>query len=266
MTENDSGPVWDFITTVPYHGMDVYSFVAPTLVDSNATTSSTGEYWTTFVVTAHTMVPDLFFDSEPESGYSVDNLIPSVPQNLTASYYSDPGTLVMLNWESIEDEDFDYYTIYRGTAPGVLPSDEPYGYTVDTSFVDQALEPGQIYYYVVTAVDFNGNESAPSNEADATVLSTDPTLNVPDSYALSQNYPNPFNPVTTLSFDLPEANQVKVTVHNLLGEVVVTLVDDYRPAGRYTIQWDAREFPSGMYLVRMESGTYGFTRKMMLLK
>ncbi|NOZ74123.1 MAG: hypothetical protein GXO90_01925 [FCB group bacterium] len=171
MTNEDT--VWDFITTVPYHGDDVYSFIAPTLVDSNATTGQTGDYWSTFVVTAHTMDPYQFFDSEPESGYSVDNLIPSVPEDLVAAYYSDPGA-VQLSWRPIADEDFDYYAIYRSTDSGSMSNGDPYGFTVDTTFVDQALDPGQTYYYVVTAFDFNGNESDPSNEVTATILSTDP--------------------------------------------------------------------------------------------
>ena len=262
---NGADTLWDFITTVPFHGMDTYSFVAPTLVDSNATTAQTGEYWSTFVVTAHTMDPNQFFDSQPASGYSVDNLVPSVPEDFLASYSQETGT-VQLTWSPIPDEDFDYFAIYRSDAAGVSPENDPYAFTTDTTFVDQDVVTGETYYYVVTAFDFNGNQSDASAEASATVLSVDPLAEIPDSYGLSQNYPNPFNPTTAIHFDLPEASKVKITIFNVLGKSVATLVDENRPAGSYTLNWDAHSYPSGMYLVRMEAGSYHSVRKMMLLK
>ncbi|RMF10244.1 MAG: T9SS C-terminal target domain-containing protein [Candidatus Neomarinimicrobiota bacterium] len=263
--QTNDDTLWDFVTTVPFHGMDeAYSFVAPTLVDSNSTTGPTGDYWSTFIVTAHTMDPMQFFDSDPESGYSVDNLVPSVPEGLAASYYTGSDA-VELTWHPVPDEDFDYYAVYRSTEAGAEMAAEPYGFTVDTTFTDQNLVPGT-YYYVVTAVDFNGNESPPSDEATVTLLATAAESLIPDQYALHPNYPNPFNPVTSLKYDLPETAPVKITVHNVLGEVVATLVDQQRPAGQYTLQWDAGALPSGMYLIRMETGTFTATRKVMLLK
>jgi hypothetical protein len=98
--------------------------------------------------------------------------------------------------------------------------------------------------------------------------------NVPSRFALQQNYPNPFNPVTTISIDLPVASTVTVTVYNLIGQEIKTLVGDQAmDAGTHTVQFDANALASGVYLYRLQANSTddpstSFTqiRKMMLLK
>ena len=89
---------------------------------------------------------------------------------------------------------------------------------------------------------------------------------IPDHFALHQNYPNPFNPVTEIEFDLPEASQVRIDIYNIMGQQIVSLVDDYLEAGAYSIPWDGSGYASGVYLYRMETGSYTKTMKMILLK
>jgi hypothetical protein len=94
---------------------------------------------------------------------------------------------------------------------------------------------------------------------------------LPTSFALMQNYPNPFNPETNLEFALPNAVHVTLTVYNVLGQAVVTLVDDKLPAGNHEIRWrgldqQGQAVASGVYLYRLQAGTETMTRKMMLLK
>jgi 6-phosphogluconolactonase (cycloisomerase 2 family) len=94
---------------------------------------------------------------------------------------------------------------------------------------------------------------------------------LPTTYAISQNYPNPFNPVTTIRYQIPEDVQVRITVHNLLGQVVATLVDEQLSAGYYQTLWDGRnhaglQAASGVYLYRIQAGNYIKTKKMLLLK
>jgi hypothetical protein len=89
---------------------------------------------------------------------------------------------------------------------------------------------------------------------------------IPAGYNLTQNYPNPFNPATTISFALPEASSVKLIVYNLLGQAVAELVNGYRTAGSYEVNWDASALTSGVYLYRLESGDNVIARKMTLLK
>lgn len=95
--------------------------------------------------------------------------------------------------------------------------------------------------------------------------------NVPLKFAVHNNYPNPFNPVTTIRFDLPEANRTKVTVWNILGQHVNTLYVGDLQAGTHTIHFNGRdrtgqELASGMYFYKVESGLHQATKKMMLLK
>jgi len=94
---------------------------------------------------------------------------------------------------------------------------------------------------------------------------------LPVSYALMQNYPNPFNPETSIEFTLPQASQVMLSVYNVLGQRVVTLVDGDFPAGVHQVQWNGTDrhgqaVASGIYLYRLVSGAETMTRKMMLLK
>lgn len=94
---------------------------------------------------------------------------------------------------------------------------------------------------------------------------------VPSQFVLEQNYPNPFNPSTTIQFELPAAAQVQLVVYNLLGQRIAVLVDEARPAGRYSVQWNGRDdagraVSSGIYLFRFEAGEQVNVRRMTLLK
>jgi flagellar hook assembly protein FlgD len=90
-------------------------------------------------------------------------------------------------------------------------------------------------------------------------------------FALFQNTPNPFNPTTTISFALPEPAHVTLSIYNLLGQEVIRLMDEYRPAGRYSVFWNGENtsgqpVASGLYLYRLQTDKAGITRKMSLLR
>jgi len=89
---------------------------------------------------------------------------------------------------------------------------------------------------------------------------------LPGSFALNQNYPNPFNPTTDIAFDLPKASQVELTVYNVLGQEVTTLVNGKLDAGTHVIMWDAGSVSSGVYFYRLQAENFSETKKMMLLK
>jgi len=93
----------------------------------------------------------------------------------------------------------------------------------------------------------------------------------PRGYVLSQNYPNPFNPSTTISYDLPISGPVEMTIYNVRGQMVRTLIDEDQSAGSHSIQWDGRTdrgqlASSGIYFYRLRSGDWSHTRKMVLMK
>jgi hypothetical protein len=86
------------------------------------------------------------------------------------------------------------------------------------------------------------------------------------SFALRQNYPNPFNPSTRIEFSVPKSTFVTVKVFNLLGEEVGTLASQQFNAGRYTVDWNARSAPSGVYFYRLTAGPFVDTKRMLLLR
>lgn len=88
---------------------------------------------------------------------------------------------------------------------------------------------------------------------------------LPTEFALSQNYPNPFNPTTAIDLSLPVASQYRLTIYNIVGQVVETM-EGYAEAGHETLTWDASEQSSGIYLYKVQAGSFTATRKMVLLK
>ncbi|MEO8168333.1 MAG: T9SS type A sorting domain-containing protein [bacterium] len=88
----------------------------------------------------------------------------------------------------------------------------------------------------------------------------------PQEFVLEQNYPNPFNPVTTIEFWTVSDGIVSLKVYNLLGEKVVYLVNEFRPAGDYQVRFDASSFASGIYLYKLQGVNLTRTMKMLLLR
>ncbi len=80
------------------------------------------------------------------------------------------------------------------------------------------------------------------------------------------NYPNPFNPTTTIHYSIPESGIVKLVVYNSLGEQVETLVNEYKDADNFQVEFDASELNSGIYFYRLQSQGFAETKKMILIK
>ena len=89
---------------------------------------------------------------------------------------------------------------------------------------------------------------------------------VPESFVLHPNYPNPFNPATTIPFDIAQAGHVTLTIIDMLGREVATLVDGPVTPGRYETTWETDRMPSGVYLSRLEVNGQVSTRRLVLLK
>ncbi|MEX1138898.1 MAG: T9SS type A sorting domain-containing protein [Bacteroidota bacterium] len=85
-------------------------------------------------------------------------------------------------------------------------------------------------------------------------------------FHLAQNYPNPFNPTTEIRFDLPDNGNVRVVVFDVLGRRVKTLLNEFKSAGNYSINFDGADIPSGIYFYRLEYGEQTFVRRMQLVK
>jgi streptogramin lyase len=124
-------------------------------------------------------------------------------------------------------------------------------------YKDKNLKPG-IYNYRLEQIDFDGKRTI---SLEVTVL-----LTLPEIFSLEQNYPNPFNPSTTISWQVPVGSHQTLKVYDLLGREVATLVDEYKPAGSYEIQFDSSNLSSGVYIYRLTAGNFSSTNKMTLLK
>jgi hypothetical protein len=98
-------------------------------------------------------------------------------------------------------------------------------------------------------------------DADATAVAALPT-----GFALNQNYPNPFNPETTIDFSLPDNSLVDLSIYDTLGRQVATLLEGSVEAGFYSVKWNARDLPSGVYFYRLQAGDHSTMKKCLLLK
>jgi hypothetical protein len=140
-----------------------------------------------------------------------------------------------------------------GYVAGFGTTTEPKAY----SFVDTRLETGR-YTYRLKQIDLDGTYKY-SQELNVDV-------EVPIEYVLEQNYPNPFNPSTTIKYSILEDGFVKLAVYNMLGEEIISLVNNVQKAGRYEVTFDASNLASGVYLYRLEAQKFISIKKMILIK
>jgi len=92
------------------------------------------------------------------------------------------------------------------------------------------------------------------------------TSSIPAVFKLAQNYPNPFNPTTTIGFSIPQSGNVTLKIYNVLGREVAALVNGYKNAGNYSVNFDGSKLSSGVYFYELKSGKYSNTKKLLLLK
>jgi hypothetical protein len=116
------------------------------------------------------------------------------------------------------------------------------------------------------SVSKSGGSTSVADVSVQQLIEEDAATEMPTQYELYNAYPNPFNPSTTIRFDLPEATKVRLAVYDMLGREVAVLADGERPAGQYSIRFDAGKLSSGMYIYRLQTGDYTQTKKLMLMK
>lgn len=132
---------------------------------------------------------------------------------------------------------------------------------------------GSAYYVLSTGINdiyiYAGTNASGVWRRELTEVITDINDNIdftPSGYSLEQNYPNPFNPSTTISFSIPNEEFVSLKVYNSLGEEVAELVNETKPAGNYSVTFDASELTSGIYFYKISAGNFIETKKMIYLK
>lgn len=211
-----------------------------------------------------------FNATEADDGLAIDDftLDNPLPVELTSFSAAVIGKDVKLSWQTATELNNYGFEIERkvsnsqsslgnyekiGFINGNGNSNSPKSY----SFVDDKVSAGK-YFYRLKQIDNDGQyEYSKTIEVD---------VNGVKEYKLTQNYPNPFNPATTIQYILPQAGMVKLTLYNILGQEIRTLVNEMKEAGTHTINIDASDLNSGMYIYKIESGSFVQTRKMTLVK
>ncbi|MED5427023.1 MAG: lectin-like protein, partial [Candidatus Neomarinimicrobiota bacterium] len=260
--ERLDGDTWVGLNSVSAYGNDEYVVEATTLADS---TSENDAIMTYRIIAA---MEEGNFASEPESGYSVDNIAPGAPTGVVAGI---SDGVVYLEWAPSDANDLDYYAVYRSTDPEFLPGeDNMIGSSEGSDFADDVEELGD-YYYAVTAFDIHENESDPSELVNVTLLSLEDIHGLPEVFTLHQNYPNPFNPNTQIQYALPTDANVSIVIYDLMGRQIRTLVNQQISAGYHSVMWNATSdmgspVSAGVYIYTITANDFRDVKKMVLLK
>jgi hypothetical protein len=245
----------------------------------------------TYVIMANGVLNPMMFSLNPDSIaiafnlFPVDNIVESAPQ----------GMVKVIGFHGATDAPaVDIYPLYEDVAYGEfssyaeIPAD---AYTIE---IRPAGSPNALVAYDVnlsglgggSAVAFASGFLNPANNQNGeafglfaalpngTVVefpavstkAEDGFSGLPKDFSLNQNYPNPFNPSTTISFSLAEPSNVKLTVFNMLGQEVSTLINEQLEAGSHQVEFNGTGVPSGIYFYRIDAGSHSQTQKMTLLK
>ncbi|UCF05845.1 MAG: T9SS type A sorting domain-containing protein, partial [bacterium] len=257
---------WELIDSHDAYYLEGYSKIVPTAFDSSAATSD----YHYFQVIAHTSAPMTFYVSDPDSGYSVDNLAPAMPLGLAGEQIYVPEGIT-LTWDPNTEVDFSSYGVYRGLNEGFVPGPANLiASPCDTILFDGEWRWDGGYYYKVSAIDIHGNESPFALLRPEEVTGED-ILDTPRAAFLSQNFPNPFNPQTKIAFGIRETTDVSLRIYDVSGHLVSVLVEESREAGRYEETWDGKDIggrsvASGVYFYRLDAGAFTETKKMVLMR
>jgi hypothetical protein len=174
---------------------------------------------------------------------------------------------------------------YINTAALTLDASSTWNVTAD-SYLTSLTETGGTTSSALTNITDNGytiyyNKSLSANSwlggstytlsgggklTPATTTAVNESTTTPAAFALNQNYPNPFNPTTIISYQLPVSGFISLKVYDILGKEVSILTNGYKPAGKYTVTFNASGLASGIYIYKLNSGNYSSIKKMMVLK
>ena len=133
-------------------------------------------------------------------------------------------------------------------------------------YTDKKVSNGLTYWYKLVDVDYSGvRKEHPAISATPNAFDTE-NRSMPDCYALHHNYPNPFNPTTTFKYALPKESTIILSIYDINGRLIETLANEKQQPGFYSIQWDASQFSSGVYIYRIQAGGFSSVKKCILMK
>ena len=142
---------------------------------------------------------------------------------------------------------------------GAGTTSEPHSYEC----VDNQVIPNNTYTYVLADVSYANEETKYTDNAVTITISVN---DIPTEFSLEYNIPNPFNPSTAINYQLSVDSDVELSIYDMNGKIVSTLVSEAKSAGYHSVDWNASLFPSGIYFYRLIAGDYVETKKMVVLK
>jgi hypothetical protein len=251
-------------------GKRMYSYSSTYLADTGCGIGRIGTQWNTAVF--GTDVRALRSSYKSPVGSPVTRILTgilnwideqSTPVELTSFTGSAAGNCALLHWETATEINNYGFSIDRKLGNinfmevGFVKGNGTATIINSYSYNDKNLTPGS-YIYRLKQMDFDGKITF-SKEINIVV-------SAPVVFALEQNYPNPFNPATLIKYSIPQDGPVTLIVFNLLGQKVMTLVNQNMKAGKYELKFDATHFASGIYFYRLDAGASSSVKKMILLK
>jgi hypothetical protein len=245
---------WELVTAISGMNVSGYSCEAYTAGDSTASSNPR----TAFMV--QTRALNVFWNSPPDSGYSVDNLPPASPAAFAGAW---TGGTTVLAWNANTESDLAGYRVYRGATPGFVAGPASLvASTTRTTFADATTQP---WFYKLTATDAHGNESAPVALLPAGTAGVGDTPAIRD-LALAPASPNPASCGTSLRFALPVAANASLSVYDASGRRVRSLVSGPQAAGERSAAWDLRDangriVGAGLYFARLDAGGRSLVRR-----
>ena len=188
-----------------------------------------------------------------------------LPVELVAFNTVVAGKMVNISWQTATELNNRGFEVQRrtgknnwqtiGFVPGKGTTTETQAYTFSDN-LSELITSGKVFYRL-KMIDFNGSFE----------YSTEVVIDlIPKNLELAQNYPNPFNPSTMISWQSPVSGKQILKVYDLLGNQVAALVDEFRDAGSYEVEFNANHLASGVYLYRIEANGFVKTKKMILMK
>lgn len=187
-----------------------------------------------------------------------------LPVELSSFVSTANGNNVTLDWSTATETNNSGFDIERsrvndewtriGNVSGMGTTSSSNSY----SFTDRGLSSGK-YNYRLKQIDFNGNFEYFS-------LSNEVAIGTPERFSLSQNYPNPFNPSTNINYDLPFDSKVSIKIFDMSGREVASVVNEFKTAGFYTVNFNASALSSGVYFYIINADNFTATKKMILVK
>ena len=188
------------------------------------------------------------------AAFDTDGNVRGIAQNLMATlgpYNGSPYHEMQIGSNTVGD--IIIYKYYDATADDIL-NVESWSYS----------DSGYPYEFVVNDLIGNLNDPVVMYVESDDLIIIEETLHL--SYSLENIFPNPFNPETKIQYSIPKNGNVELNVYSCQGRKIQTLINNIHTAGNHSLSWNASFYPSGVYLIRMQSGGYIQTRKMLLVK